>query len=80
MLQMRRQPEFVGQILAAPIGIACMLYFTGYRKVMDMAVQNGATVCVAILVGLSYMLVISATQMLTTEFKNLWLLQWQKGL
>jgi membrane protease YdiL (CAAX protease family) len=77
LLQMRRQPEFVGQILAAPVCVGCMLYFTGYRNVMDMAVKNGATVCVAILVGLSYMLVISATQMLTTEFKNLWLLQCQ---
>ncbi|HEX4412388.1 MAG TPA: CPBP family intramembrane glutamic endopeptidase [Lacipirellulaceae bacterium] len=77
LLQIRRQPEFAAQVLATPIGIGLMLYVAGYQKVMDYATKGGANISTAILVGCSYMLMIAATQMLTSEFKMLWLLQCQ---
>ncbi|HEX3601986.1 MAG TPA: CPBP family intramembrane glutamic endopeptidase [Lacipirellulaceae bacterium] len=76
-LQIRRQPELSGQVLATPLGIAFMLYIAGYRSVTDFATNGGANIATTILVGCSYMLMIAATQMLTSEFKVLWLLQCQ---
>ncbi len=77
LLQIRRQPEFTAQVLATPIGIGFMLYMAGYKNVMDLATKGGANISMAILIGCSYMLMIAATQMLTSEFKTLWLLQCQ---
>ncbi len=77
LLQIRRQPEFAAQMLATPLGIGFMLYVAGYRNVMELATKGGANISMAILIGCSYMLMIAATQMLTSEFKTLWLLQCQ---
>ena len=67
----------MGQVLAAPIGVGLILYIGGYRNVMNLAVKGGTNISVAILAGVSYLLMIAATQMLTSELKNLWLLQCQ---
>lgn len=77
LLQIRRQPEFAAQVLATPIGIGFMMYIAGYQNVMSFATKGGANISTAILIGCSYMLMIAATQMLTSEFKTLWLLQCQ---
>jgi ABC-2 type transport system permease protein len=77
LLQMRRQPEFVGQVLMAPIGVGLLLYFSGYSTFMDLALKGGMNITIAILAGVSYLLMVAATQMLTSELKNLWLLQCQ---
>jgi ABC-2 type transport system permease protein len=77
MLQMRRQPEFVGQILVTPIIIGLMMYFTGYKNVMEFAVKGGPNIAVAIMIACAYMLMTAGTQMLTSELKMLWLLQCQ---
>jgi len=77
LLQMRRQPEFAGQVLAAPLGIAFLVYLTGYGKVVEAATTGGTNISIAILVCVAYMLMVAAGQMLTSEFKSLWLLQCQ---
>ena len=77
LLQMRRQPEFVGQVLATPIGICFMLYMAGYSSVLELATKGATNICVTILVACSYMLMVAASQMLSSELKTLWLLQCQ---
>ncbi len=77
LLQMRRQPEVLGQVLATPIGIGLLLYISGYGNVLSLATKGGANISVAILAGVSYMLMIAASQMLSSEFKTLWLMQCQ---
>ncbi len=54
-----------------------MMYFAGYKSLMELATKGGANISLAILIGCSYMLMIAATQMLGSEFKTLWLLQCQ---
>ena len=77
LMQLRRQPEFVGQILAAPLGLAFLLFIGGYQKVMNAAVQSGTNISVAVMLGLAYMLLMASSHMLATELKCLWLLQCQ---
>ena len=77
LMQLRRQPEFAGQVLAAPLGIGFLLYLSGYQKVVEVATTGGTNISIAILVSVSYMLMVAAGQMLTSEFKSLWLLQCQ---
>ena len=76
-MQLRRQPEFVGQVLAAPLGLAFLLFIGGYQKVMNAAVESGTNISVAVMLGLAYMLLMASSHMLATEFKCLWLLQCQ---
>lgn len=77
LMQMRRQPEFAGQVMAAPLGIAFMVYLGGYGNVVEAATHGGTNISIAILVMVAYMLMVAAGQMLTSEFKSLWLLQCQ---
>jgi len=77
LLQMSRQPEVLGQMLAAPLTIVVILTVGGYQKTLDMATQGGANVCVAILVAAVYMLMVASTQSIGREFKMLTFLQSQ---
>lgn len=77
LLQMGRQPEVLGQMLAAPLTIGVLLTVGGYQKAVDLATQGGANVCVAILVAAAYMLMVAATQSVSRELKMLTFLQSQ---
>jgi ABC-2 type transport system permease protein len=77
LLQLRRQPELLGQLLATPITIGFLLYVAGYKSIIDLATHGGTNISVAILVGASYMLMVATAQTLPRELKLLWLLQCQ---
>ena len=77
LLQMRRQPEMLGQVLATPLMIGALLYVAGYQKLIDLATNGGTSISAAILAGVAYMLAVAAGQTLGVELKTLWLLQCQ---
>jgi len=77
LLQIRRQPELLSQILAAPLSIAFIGWIGGYQRTIDAVTSSGANIMAAIVGAGAYMLVVAATQTLAREFKMLWILQSQ---
>lgn len=75
LLQVRRRPELVGQIMLAPIFIAFLLFMNGPDSTIARAVQGSDAICTAIFVGATYLLLVAVNQMLTGELKTLWFLQ-----
>lgn len=76
-LLLRRHPEHLAQVIVTPIAIIVMLYFSGYDKMIDLATQGAPQISVAILVSVSYMLMVASIQSMRSEAKQLWLLQCQ---
>lgn len=77
LLQMRRRPELLGQLLTAPLMIAALAYLGGHQKAMEWATRSGSNISVALLVGGIYVLMVAASQAMACELKWLWLLQCQ---
>ncbi|MFO0789805.1 MAG: type II CAAX endopeptidase family protein [Pirellulales bacterium] len=77
LLQLRREPEMLGQVIATPFVIGLLLYFSGYGRVIDFATKGGTNISIAILVAVSYLLMVAVAQTLTKELKHLQLLQSQ---
>jgi ABC-2 type transport system permease protein len=77
LLQIRRQPELLGQLIAAPLTITFLAYIGGYNKAIEFATSNGTNIGVALLVGGVYTLMVAASQTIVRELRMLWLLQSQ---
>jgi ABC-2 type transport system permease protein len=77
LLQMRRRPGYVIQILVTPVIILAMLYAQGFQAATHFLTGSAGSVCAAIFAGTIYLLSIAASQTLAGELKTLWFLQCQ---
>lgn len=73
-LQMRRQPEVIGQVVSAVGLVVLLMYLAGYQFLFDFATRGGSNICVAILIGTAYMLMVAAPLIMRSELKSLWML------
>ena len=77
LLQMRRRPGYVIQILLTPVIILAILYAQGFEAVTHFVTGSAGSVCAAIFAGIIYLLSVAASQTLAGELKTLWFLQCQ---
>jgi hypothetical protein len=77
LLQLRRQPEFLGQVLLAPLVIGFLLYVRNPDQFVRVAAGDVAGLCVSAFGAASYLLVLAGASVLRTELRTLWFLQCQ---
>lgn len=77
LLQVRRQPEFLFQVLSAPVLIGFLLYLQNPERSISLVLQSPATIFAAILSGSCYLLLVAGSGVLRNELGTLWLLQCQ---
>jgi ABC-2 type transport system permease protein len=77
LLQLRRQPEVLGQVLSAPLIVGFLLYIRNPDQFVRVAVGDVAGLCVSAFGAASYLLVLAGASVLRTELRTLWFLQCQ---
>jgi membrane protease YdiL (CAAX protease family) len=77
LLQLRRQPELLGQVILVVPFVLIMLYLAAPEKSLSLATRDAATICTSIFVSGAYLLLVAGAQLLTSELKTLWFLQSQ---
>ncbi len=77
LLQLRRQPEFLGQILTAPLVVGFLLYVRNPDQFTRFAAGDAAGLCVSAFAVSSYLLLLAGASVLRTELRTLWFLQCQ---
>jgi ABC-2 type transport system permease protein len=77
LLQLRRQPEFLGQVLTAPLIVIFLLYVRNPDQFLRVAAGDAAGLCVSAFAAASYLLILAGASVLRTELRTLWFLQCQ---
>ena len=77
LLQLRRQPEFLFQVLTAPLVVAFLLYIRNPDQFLRIAGGDVAALCVSVFAATSYLLIIAGAAVLRSELRTLWFLQCQ---
>ncbi len=77
LLQLTRQPEYLGNTVGAMLGLMVMLYMLLPSWSINLATQDVSAVCVSVFVASVYVIFAAGQRSLASEMKTLWLLQCQ---
>jgi ABC-2 type transport system permease protein len=77
LLQLRRQPEFLFQVLSAPLAVGFLLYIRNPDQFLRIAGGDVAALCVSVFAVTSYLLIVAGGAVLRSELRTLWFLQCQ---